>query len=382
MRTLNLALLALAVSLPLGAEAAFWDRATSLIAQGKVEEAGKLAQGILETNPDDVDALVVVGTTTLYQKMTLQRPDSIYRPDVEPLSDRQPHFSAQAVDAAASYWKRVPPLDPSRSYLWGDLAQLAFRAGDTVRAVDFALEALKSTTADPDSLKNAASVLALNLEWSKAALALARIPGNKTALLYQGLDAWRLGKDGWRGPLKAFVDNPGADPAGKPVAEYLISSAMRDGEAGYAEAARTEVGIAALAVRQKTVERYPNKFLARLELGRGLAQLGSYAKALAQFNEIDRRGLASTPDERQSVLFQQAWANQAAGRHLEAARLWEMVATSRDFYLRSAASWFLGEYNLAQGKIEEAKDWWSKVATEPARSKYAYWAAEELKKLE
>ena len=81
------------------------------------------------------------------------------------------------------------------------------------------------------------------------------------------------------------------------------------------------------------------------------------------------------------MLCQQAWALQGSGRLREASRLWEMVSAARDFYLRSAACWFLGANAVTQGKTVEAKDWWNKVADEPARSKYAYWANEELKKL-
>jgi len=281
----------------------------------------------------------------------------------------------------ASFWKKVPALDPDRTYLWGDLAQLTFRSGDSAHAVEYALQVLQAPVADPEALQAAASVFALNLDWVKASQALAKIPGNRTYLLYQGLEAWRAGKEGWRVPLKAFVDKPGPDPSGAKIAAYLIGPAMRDNETGFAEAARIEGGLASLAVRQKYVERYPNKFLPRLELARILNQFGSFAKALAHYDEIDRKALAATPEERQSVLFQQAWALQGAGRPSEAARLWEMLAGARDFYLRSAAAWFLGESSLAQGKTVEARDWWLKIADEPARSKYAYWAAEELKKL-
>jgi tetratricopeptide (TPR) repeat protein len=383
-------LLFLAAALPASADPAFWERATALLGEGKVAEAETLAQGVLAATPDDADALVIAGTAVLYGKMAPRRDDSIFRPVVDPLADPDYRLSPGGADAVAAYWKRVPALDPARSYLWGDLAQLTFRSGDTLRALDWAKQALAGP-ADPEGLAAAASVFALNLDWARAAQALALVPGNRTTLLYQGLEAWRTGKDGWRVPLKAFVDNPGPDPAGTKLAAFLLGPDMRDSEAGLQNAAQAETGIAALAVRQKYVERYPDKFQPRLDLARNLAQYGSFAKALDHYGEIDRRGLATTPEQKVTVLFQEAWALQAMGRHPEADKVWEMLVDASDFYVRSAAAWFLGEDALANGKPDQAKLWWTRqpvskvpmpaVADEPARSKYAAWCAAELKKL-
>ncbi|HTH13113.1 MAG TPA: hypothetical protein VMB23_01865, partial [Spirochaetia bacterium] len=109
------------------------------------------------------------------------------------------------------------------------------------------------------------------------------------------------------------------------------------------------------------------------------------------YGEIDRRGLATTPEQRVTVLFQEAWALQAMDRRPEADKVWGMLTDASDFYIRSAAAWFLGEDALANGKPDEAKLWWTRtpvskvpllaVADEPARSKYAAWCASELKKL-
>ena len=367
--------------IPLSADPAFLDQASRLLSDKKLSEAGALAQAVLATSPDDSDALVIAGTVVLYQKLEVKRDDSIFHPEAAPTTDPVPGLTPTSVDSVASYWKRVPAVDPSRAYLWGDLAQLTFRSGDPARAMEYALKALAATQSDPDSLRAAAMVFALNLDAGRASLALARIPGNRSYLLYQGLEAWRTGKDGWKIPMKAFVDDHGDESAGAKLAAFLLGPAMRDSETGFLEAMKSEDTIAVLVVDLKYVDRYPNKFSARLNLGRSLNQFGSFAQALVQFDEIDRRGLASTSDERQAVLFQQAWAQQASGRLQEASRLWEMLSESKDFYLRSAASWFLGNNALVGGKISEAKDWWRKVADEPARSKFAWWAEAELKKL-
>src|SRR6185369_6665494 len=99
-----------------------------------------------------------------------------------------PGLDPSGASAVASWWKRVPALAPDRASLWGDLAQLTFRAGDSALALDYAAKALATST-DPESLQAASSVFLLNLDAGRAVAALSRIPGNRTALLYQGLEA-------------------------------------------------------------------------------------------------------------------------------------------------------------------------------------------------
>ena len=368
------------VGLPLAAEPGFLTRSSELLGQGKIDEAARMAEQILEASPDDPDALVVEGTVVLYRNLHPRRDDSIFRPLAEPAGPRAPGLDPSGAAKVAAWWKRVPGVDPGRASLWGDLAQLTFRAGDPAQALEFAAAALDSPIPDPEALQVAASVFLLNLDTTRGIRALEKIPGNRTALLYKGLEAWRLGKDGWRVSLQAFVDGQEPGPGTK-LAAYLLGPDMRDTEAGFLEAIKTENSVPTLIVRQKYTDRYPNKFLSHLELARSLSQFGSFGQALREYAEIDRKALASTPEERQAVLFHQAWAYQASGLSKEASRLWEMVADSRDFYLRSAAAWFLGQNAIARGEEIAAKGWWSKVADEPARSKYAFWAAEELKKL-
>lgn len=369
------------ITLTVSADASFWEKAVELLGEGNLVAAADLSKAALEANPQDADALVIAGTAVLYQRMESRRDDSIFRPEVEVSAPGEPHLTPEGVDAAATYWRQVPSLDPGRSYLWGDLAQLTFRSGDTARALEYATLALTSSIPDPGALRSAAQVFALNLDWNRASQALLKIPGERLGLLYQGLDAWRTGKDGWRIPLKAFIDNPGPQKTGVALASYLIGPAMRDTEAGFLEALKTEDSVGTLAVRQKYVERYPDKFQPRLDLARSLCQYGSFVKALSHYAEIDRKAVAVGADQKQAVLFQQAWAHQGAGHRAEAMRLWAQLADSRDFFLRSAAAWFLGEEALREGKIAEARDAWTPVSTEPARSKYAFWCAQELKKL-
>lgn len=364
----------------LHAEPEFLSQASSLLDQGKIEQAGLLAQQALDANPDDADALVVAGTAVLYTSLKPGRDESVDHPLADPAGPPVEKLSPSGAQAVAAFWKRVPALDPTRASLWGDLAQLTYRSGDPAGAEEYARHAL--ATQDPEALRAAALVFVLNLEWNDAVSALSRIPGDRSGLLLQGLNLWRTAQDGWRAPLKSFAANPGSAASGAKLASYLAGPEMRDTESGFLEALKTESVPAALAVHQKYVDRYANNFLARMNFARTLSRYGSFVKALEQYSEIDRLKLAVLEEERQSVVFYRAWALQAMGRGAEADQQWTSLTDAKEFYLRSAADWFLGENAASQNKIPEAKDWWAKIAGEPTRSKYAYWAAEELKKLE
>lgn len=389
-----------ALSGPLFGDEAFLTQATELLDQGRLADAGALAQGTLATHPDDPDALVVAGTVELYTGAQVRRDESIFRPEVDPWAPGQPTVSASVARRVAALWGRVPVLDPSRTSLWTDLIELTFRSGATDLAVDYARRVLADPAAGATELKAAATVFVLNLEAGLAAQALARIPGDRSYRLYRGLEAWRGGKAGWKADLDSFVaDGTEGDP-GRKLAAYLVGPKMRDTEAGYQAALQAEEGLAGLVVRQKWVDRYPDQFFGRFGLARALLLWGNYPKALVHYGELERRGAAPGAEEREAIVFHRAWALEASDRGAEALVLWSSLITSRDFYLRSAASWFVGSRALAEGKVQEARALWTQkynlppkpkapapeplpaVSEEPARSKYAAWAAQELQRLE
>ncbi len=361
-----------------GADPAFLAQASGLLDAGKADEAWALAQSVLTQSPNDADALVVAGTSLLYQKMEPVDDESIFHPQADPAVESEYRLTPEGARSVAAYWKRVPGLDPQRSYLWGDLAELTFRAGDPSGALDYARQLL--ALPGSDGLRVAALVFVLNLDWKDAIDAYSRM-GSRAVLLYRGLTLWKDSQDGWREPLKAFASQPGPDASGAGLAAYVAGPDMRDTETGYQEALKRETTAAGLLIRQKYVERYPNRFLAQLDFARALSEYGSFDKALGQLALIDRQALASTDDERLTVQFQRAWALQSLGRYDEADRVWQDLADTKEFYIRSAADWFVGKNAKRKGHLPDAKEAWAKIAGEPLRSKYAFWAARELKSL-
>jgi len=395
---------ALLAAAALHADPAFTAKATALLEAGQFTEARQLAEAVLKTRPEDPDALVFGGTAVLYEGVDFRREESIYKPSADPRQEPEAYVAPELAREVAGYWKKVPALDPARSSLWGDLAQLLFRSGAGAEALDAAAQAVADPGAGPEALEAASTVFVLSLDWKRAGLAESRIPGSRAALLYQGLEAWRTGQDGWRTPLLDFARNPGSRPSGAQLAAYLAGPQMRDTEAGYQAAIDAEQTPASLAVRQKWTDRFPDQLRPRFELARFLSQYGSSGLAAIHFTELEKRGAAKTPAERESVSFQRAWALQASGQYGAAKAEWTDLLASREFYIRTAAAWFLGRDALQRGRPAEAKKIWTDrlalppdpldkagrqppqrylpaAIEEPAGSKYATWAAEVYKTL-
>ena len=365
----------------LGAEQAdFPGSALRLLQQGNLTEAEDLARVVLLGDPTNLDAMEILGTTALYSSLTERPDETIYHPTVDvTLWTTAPRLSA--IRSAESWWKQVLALDPTRTYLALDLSGLFFDAGSFRSALDWSKTAAAHPDASEATLKRTAYLLGLAADWPGMAALLARIPGDREAPLYRALDSWRTSGAAWPNLLRAFQKTTGTGTSGDKLAAWMLSDRMRDSEAGLQNLLTVEPGFFNLLIKQKYGERYPDQFTARLDLARNLAQYGNYERALEIYSDLERRKTAKTPDEKAALALNAAWAWEAAGKTTEAGNAWRALTGAKDFYARSAAYWFLGRTAKEAGDDLAARSWWSEVANEPARSKYASWAASELKKL-
>ncbi|MEI8094862.1 MAG: hypothetical protein WCG80_11670 [Spirochaetales bacterium] len=373
------------VSVPLAAQSVFPGNALALLQTGQVAEARELALAAHEADRTNVDALVILGTADLYSSMVLRPDETIYHPVADLKAAWNPVLPLRGVQAAAVWWKDVPTLDPSRNSVWEDLSGLYFDAGSLKQALDYGRLAVAVPGVSGDTLHRVAYLAGLAQGWPEMVSLLQGMTDSanaaREALLYRALGLWRTNDQNWKTAMKAFLATPGAAMTGTKLAAYLLSDKPRDTDAGYQELLTVEPGFPNLLVKQKYADRFSELFAPRLDLARNLAQYGNYDRALELYIDLERRQLAKTPDEKAALALNAAWAWESAGRYPEATNAWKLVAVAKDFYARSAACWFLGRSAREGGQLAEARSWWTQVADEPARSKYAAWCATELKKL-
>ncbi len=79
----------------------------------------------------------MLGTAALYDALEPARDESIEHPLTDPSGEPVARLRPEGARAVAAFWKRVPALDPTREYLWGDLARMTFRSGDPTGALEF-----------------------------------------------------------------------------------------------------------------------------------------------------------------------------------------------------------------------------------------------------
>ncbi len=353
-----------------------WD----LLQKGNLSEAEDLARVALLSDPTQLDAMEILGTTALYSSLTTRPDETIYHPTVD-VAARTTAPSLKGIRAAESWWKQVLALAPARAYLAEDLSVLFFEAGSFRAALDWAKIAAARPEATTATLKRTAYLVGLAADWQTMVGLLLRLGGDREAALYRALEAWRTNGSTWQQLLRTYQKTSGPAQAGDKLAAWMLGDQMRDSEAGLQNLLTVEPGFFNLLIKQKYGERYPDQFTARLDLARNLAQYGNYERAIDIYLDLEKRKSAKTPDEKAALAFNAAWAWEAAGRATEAGNAWRALTTAKDFYARSAAFWFLGRTALEDGDETEAKKWWTEIANEPARSKYASWAALELSKL-
>jgi tetratricopeptide (TPR) repeat protein len=359
----------------------FPDDALALLAEGKVAQARRLAEAIPSSDPAYPDALLIQGTATLYDGMVLRPDETIYHPTVDLTAQWNAVIPLRAVVSASEFWSQIPALDPKRSSVWDDLSSLYFDAGNLKVALANGRLAAASPQATAATLKRVAYLAGLAQAWPEMVTLLSRTGSAREAQLYRTLELWRTGDPTWKTATKAFLSGTGPEVTGSKLIAYLAGDKYRDNEAGLQELLRVEPGFPNLIVKHRYADRFPELFTPRLDLARNLAQYGNYDRAIELYVDMDRRQLAKTPDEKAALALNQAWAWEAAGRYPEATNAWQLVVNAKDFYARSAACWFLGRTARENGKLADARSWWTQVADEPARSKYAAWCATELKRL-
>lgn len=380
----KLRILALALAwfftLPGSAQSTFPADAISLLGQGKTSEAKVLAQAVHLKDPTNSEALIVLGTAALYDGVVYRYEETIYHPTVDSRAQATAVVSLPGVQSAEAFWKQVPAQDPNSS-VWEDLCGLYQDCGNFKLALEAGRQAILANPTKEALLNRVAYLAGLAQNWGEMVTLLTKSHDLRTAQLYRSLDLWRTNDPSWKAQVRAFLAMPGPPITGSKLAAWLVSDQLRDTDTGYQDLLKVEPGFPNLVVKQKYAERFGEVFTVRLDLARNLSQYGNYDRALEIYLDLRRRQLAKTPEEKAALALNEAWAWEAAGRFSEANSAWKAVANAKDFYARSAACWFLGRNAWESGQLAEARSWWQQISLEPARSKYAGWAASELKKL-
>jgi tetratricopeptide (TPR) repeat protein len=287
------------------------------------------------------------------------------------------------LDDCFEIYETILRLYPEVSGLYSDIAGLYFKHGRIADGRRYIETALTKKGADEMVYANARLICTIKKDYDKAlnaAKGLSRIKKNQDWLLYAGLlDDLRGGK----GMRKTLASLAGKDSEAGKLADFLISPDNK----GDIESYRKAVNLAKdssiqLLMHDRARNRFPTHFEPHYRYAEMLVYYKDYSDAIPVFEKIFSSNLKMSSDEQETVHFHYAWALQDSGKGRDADQTWKGLLTSKNFYVRSAAAYFLGKNALEQGKKKDAVAYFKMVSDKASKSKYATLCWNKLKVLE
>ena len=453
-------MLSLALSYPSFAETTDFSGVAAAIKDSKLDEAEKIIDGVLKTEPNNVNALMYKGNI-LYYKGSNSGGIQLYGNDEESIYDRSMGFigegsslvAPEVARQVAVYFKRALKQAPQRmdiqmglcwvlsnaglkdeliarfphlqknsggkeglQYNMGDYARIIadeysfeegmavyraiaklypqdgnivsdmgamhFKRGDLDNALTYFTKAAGMSERDEMTLANLVLINAVVGDYEKSLhyqKLVSDMAGDDKILLYRALHQRLAGAADWQKHAKAIIVKHPTDDESKPykdMAQSLLPGAGKYSFEQYqaSTAYKVETHFDILNA-EWAAKAFPGKFEPVFNLADYLTYYHNYRKALPLYARIEQERLAGTQDEREKLDFYYAWALYSAGRIPEANRHWSRLLTAKDFYYKSAACYFLGNYHYQRKEYEQAQDYFGRVKDAASKSKYANFSA-------
>jgi hypothetical protein len=200
---------------------------------------------------------------------------------------------------------------------------------------------------------------------------------------YQSLFRFYNGDKSWAPLMKDFARHYKAQEADDPrlaVAKIMSAENFQLDSANFAAIQDIRpYELELLLITSVAKEQLANKYLPLKALADLYNNKLCYLQALAILDEMKR--IPMSPAQDSSYHFKLAYTQYQNNKKAESVETWKMLLASGDFFRQSAACYFTGKALLEEGKKDEAKALFSRVADRPSESKFANYCSYELDKL-
>lgn len=278
-------------------------------------------------------------------------------------------------------YRAITKLYPRDGNIINDMAALYFQQGDLDTALKYFTQAASMSQRDEMTLANLVLINAVVGNYDKSVQYQKQVSEMKkddTYLLYRALYQRLTGDPGWQEELKVFINNNQDKENSKPYTDMARSLLPVSGQYGYKQyessvnhKVETHFDIVNFDWATK---QFPDKFGPTFDLADMYTFYQNYRKAIPLYERIEKENLTRTRDEREKLDFYHAWALYRAGSVDEANRRWLRLLDAEDFYRKSAACYFLGNYHYQRKEYEKASDYFKRVKDDASKSKYANFA--------
>ncbi|UCG37709.1 MAG: tetratricopeptide repeat protein [bacterium] len=268
----------------------------------------------------------------------------------------------------------VLELYPDHPGVLSDVAGVYALEGQPDKAVATIRKALGPDVRDEFILGNGIVILTVAGDHAGALAAMERSEEHRKGgsdKVFRALKGLAEGREEWKKALDAYPEKDGSAQEDE-LARFLLSEQFRGDFEGFSVAeekaqspwARLLVyrwGMRAFALRGQ-----PFLYYAVMQ-----AAYGNHAEALEAFAQAEERAATLDVQEKQALSFYQAWSLQDSGRTQKADGKWREMIKSGEFYIASAAAYFLGRNLYTAGRPQEAVSMWETVSDRAGDSKYS-----------
>lgn len=285
-------------------------------------------------------------------------------------------------DDGIAVYREIARLYSDDGNIINDIGAMYMKKGDLDTALKYFKQAASKKNRDDATLANLAVVSAMAGDYDRSAQAqqmLSAFKKDTTYPLYDALNKRLKKKPGWQEEVKAFIQqNKGKKDYKDYVAfaDTLLPAAGRSSFEQYKEGAAKDVPSHFHVISDEwAAQEFPEQFEAVFALADEMTYFHNYRKALALFDRIEKAKLAKTQEEVEKVSLLRAWALYQTGQADAANERWKTLLNSKDFYRKSAASYFLGNFYYRKKDYKEAAAYFKRVKDDASKSKYANYSS-------
>lgn len=286
-------------------------------------------------------------------------------------------------DDGIAVYREIARLYPHDGNIINDIGVMYMKKkGDLDTALKYYRRAAGMKDRDDATLANLAVVAAMSGDYDEAARAqqmLSVINKDTTYRLFNVLNKRLKKQPGWQEDAQAFIkQNKSKNNFGAYVefAGTLLPVAGKSSLAQYKAGAAKEVPSHFHVINDEwAAKEFPDQFDAVFPLADTMTFHQNYRKALALFDRIDQRKLAKGQDQVEQATLLHAWALYRADQPEAANERWKTLLGSKNFYRKSAASYFLGNYYYKKKDYQQAAEYFGRVKEDASKSKYANYAS-------
>ena len=276
-------------------------------------------------------------------------------------------------DDGLKVYQEIMRLYPQDGNIVNDIGALHFMRGRLQQSIPYFKRAADKKHKDAKTLANLVLIYSILGNYDAAARFAdqrSALEKNKEHLLYRALNK-RLHQDKtWTRDVKGYIDTK--SPAYADFAKALLTLQTNPSFDAFQATRKAKADTIDLIPHFEWAARqYPDRFEAVYALAELMTYYQNHDKAIALYQAIIKGKLARDTKQKENLDMFMAWSLYKQGKAQQANGYWQPLLYSGDFFKKSAASYFLGNYYYKRKEYAQARKYFARVKDDASKSKYA-----------